>query len=92
MQDRWILQARATNAILYDCIRVILFLYGERIQQRCDRRGYKGANLPDKINAKTELPFAYISIFSTFLVFSKLFFACFESFWTYFPVISSFSI
>ena len=45
---------------------------------------YKGANLPpDKINAKTEPPFAYISIFSTFLVYSKLlFFAFFESFWT----------
>jgi len=59
----WILQARATNAILYDFIRVILLLYIERIQHRsiqqwCDWREFKGANLPpDKINAETEPPF-----------------------------------
>jgi len=36
MQDtvHWILQAQATNMILYDCIPVILFLYSERIQHR----------------------------------------------------------
>ena len=59
----WILQARATNAILYDFIRVIPLLYMERIQHRsiqqwCDWREFKGANLPsDKINAETEPPF-----------------------------------
>ena len=58
--------------------------YNTGLQQWRDWRRYKGANLPpDKINAKTEPPFTYISIFSTFLVFSKLlFFAFFESFWT----------
>ena len=30
----WILLARATNTILYDCTPVILFLYSERIQHR----------------------------------------------------------
>ena len=78
----WILQARATNAISYDFIRVMLFLYIERIQHRsiqqwCDWREFKGANLPpDKINAETEPHFAYISVFSTFLVFTNLLWFC----------------
>jgi len=30
----WILQARATNTILYDCIPVILYFYSEGIQHK----------------------------------------------------------
>ena len=89
----------------YECnfiwfLRVILFLYIERIQHRptqqwCDWWEFKGANLPpDKINAETEPHFAYISVFSTFLVFSNLLWFCvFQKFldW-YFTMISGFSI
>ena len=88
----WILQVRATNTIVYG----LLFSYSERIQHRsttavwpCDWRGFKGANLPpDKINAKTEPYFADISVFTTFLVFRKLFFLRFLD--CYSPVISGF--
>jgi len=45
--------------------------------------GVQGCEPPfDKLNAKTEPHFSYILIVSTFLVFSKLFFAFFGSFWT----------
>jgi len=57
--------------------------YSTGLQQWYDWRRYKGANLPpDKLNAKIESHFAYISVFSTCLVFSKLFYAFFGSFCT----------
>jgi len=60
MQDRWILQARATNAILYDCIRVILFLYGERIQHRSTTEvwptGVQGCEPPWQDKCKNRAP------------------------------------
>jgi len=90
MQDglHWILQARARNTILYDCIAAILFFYSERIQHRSTTvvwlMGVQGCNpLPWQVNAKTEPHPVYISVFGTFLVFSKLlFFALFGRFWT----------
>ena len=82
-------EARATNTILYDYIPVIACsctakAYNTGLQQWCNWRGYKGANPPpDKLNAKIDPHFSYISIVSTFAVFSKLLFiAFFESFWT----------
>ena len=50
-------------------------MYIERIQHRsvqqwCDWREFKGANLPpDKINAETETHFAYISVLEYFFGF-----------------------
>jgi len=80
MQDTLDIIGAATNTILYDCIPVILYLYGERVQQQwCDCRGYKGANLlPNKLNKKIEPPFyLFFGMQYTFLVFSKLLFDAF---------------
>jgi len=59
--------------------------YSTGLQQWCDWRGYKGANLPpSKINKNLSPYFVYISVCSiVFLVLSKLlFYAFFGSFWT----------
>jgi len=55
-----------------------------QVKQRCDWREVKGANFsPDKLNKKLSPHFVCISVFGTFLVFSKLlFFSFFGSFWT----------
>jgi len=89
MQDtvHWLLQAWATNTILYDCIPVILVLCSKRIQHRSTTvvwlREVQGCKPPPwKVNAKLSPHSGYISVFSTFLVFSKLlFFVFFGSFW-----------
>ena len=61
----WILQAWATNTILYDCmyITVLLFLYNERIQNRSTTvvwlTGVQGGEpSPWQVNEKTESPFS----------------------------------
>jgi len=70
-----ILPARDTNAILYDCIPVIIFFCSERIQHRPATvawlMGYRARTSPWQAKRKNWAPFSYISVFSTLLVFSK---------------------
>jgi len=92
------LQARATNTILYDCIPVILYCivkgYNPGLQQWCDWRGYKGSNRPpNKLNKKLTPYFICTSVCSILVGFQyvvvlrvfRKFLGC------YFRVISSFS-
>jgi len=59
----WLTHARATNAILYDCIPALFYTcvvkgYNTRLQQWCDWRRYKGENLlPNKRNENIDPPF-----------------------------------
>jgi len=85
----WILQARATNTILYDCVPVILFLYSERIQHRSKTvvwvTGVQGCEPPPWQNkCKNWTPILVIFRYSVLFWFSviRCDFAFFESSWT----------
>jgi len=83
----WILQVRATNAILYDCIRVILFLCRERIQHRSTTvvwlTGVQGCKPPPWQNkCKKWAPILLIFWYSVLWFSISCFFAFVGSFWT----------
>ena len=77
-----ILQVRATNTILHDCIPLksaVLFLYSERIYNTevynsdlTDGGARVWTSPLAKLNVKPSPHLAYISVFSILLVFSRL--------------------